>query len=84
MDANGVSKTDKGTAVIIQRLLIENKKVNSRLRKVKEDLLQLYEQCSGCPNCVNEKNLKKSSILSLRTQSQVVAAGTSEVNEYKI
>ncbi len=75
---NSNAKSDKATATLIRHLLTENKQMNSKLRKIKEELLFVCELCSRCPTCVKEKKLKKASMSSLRQRS---AASTSEVND---
>lgn len=71
-------KSDTAAAAVIRQLLTENRQMNSKLRKLKDELLYTYEMCAGCANCLKEKRLKKASVLNLRQKS---AATTSEVND---
>lgn len=79
LTSNGSGKkSDTAAAAVIRHLLTENKQMNTKLRKLKEDLEFTYKMCAGCANCLKEKKLKKSSVLSLRQKS---SASTSEVND---
>lgn len=71
------AKAEEAAAALIRHLLADNKHMNVKLRKVKDELLLIKELCSSCSTCIQEKKLKKLAATNLRQRS--MASPASEV-----